>query len=192
MAAGLLAWNFFIDVLNRSQTIYLDYANIIKKQNFPLMCLPMVVLALAVFDFFISFGLFTIYLIVMGEFPGWCYVGIVPILLLQAAYAVGLGTVLGICNIFFRDIGKAMVVFLQIWFWMTPIVYYMDTLPSKMQSFLLFNPLTPIMGAYQSILVKQEWPQWDSLFFPLILTVLLSGFFTLFYHQHAADLLDEL
>lgn len=192
VATGLLAWNFFTDIMNRSQSIYLNYANIIKKQKFPLFCLPIVVLALAFIDFLISFGLFTGYLIAIHKFPGWCYVSILPILLLQAGYAIGLGTVAGILNIFFRDMGRAMVVLLQVGFWITPIVYFMEKLPERMQFLLSFNPLTSIMEAYQTILVRQQWPEWNSLFFPLVVTIGIIALFMMFYRKHVVEIFDEL
>ncbi len=192
VASGLLAWHFFIDILNRSQSIYLSYANIMKQQCFPFFCLPMIVLSLACFDFLISFGLFTSYLVATHAFPGWCYFAVIPVLILQAFYALSLGTLLGILNIFFRDIGRALVVILQVWFWLTPIVYHLETIPKNMQRMLQFNPLTPLMTAYQTILVKQQWPDWDTLLFPFIITLLIGGLFSRFYHRHSHDLLDEL
>lgn len=191
LAAGLLAWNFFIDILNRSQAIYPAYANIIKQHRFPLLCLSVIVLILASLDFFVSFGLFVGYLIATHAFPGWCFLALFPVLLLQAIYALTLGTLLGIMNLFFRDIGKGLTIFLQIWFWMTPIVYYTHQVPETLQILLSYNPLTSLMRAYQMILVDQTWPMWQSLVFPLLLTLFLMGFFLWRYQQHAMDILDE-
>ena len=191
VATGLLAWNFFTDIVNRSQVIYINYGNIIKQQNCPLFCLPLVVLALASMDFSISFGLFTVYLITTHTFPSWCYLGLIPVLLLQAIYAIGLGTILGLLNIFFRDVGRATTIFLQVGFWLTPAVYLIEKLPNSVQYGLKLNPLTAIMAAYQTIIVHQEWPHWSTLWFPLFITLLVNSLALKFYHQHIADLLDE-
>lgn len=192
VGVGLLAWNFFTDILNRSQAIYLNYANIIKKQYFPLHCLPVVVFVLASIDFFISFGLFTGYLVATGAFPGWCYLAVIPVWFILAMYSLVLGTVLGTLNIFFRDIGRVMVVVLQVWFWMTPIVYFIDAMPENMQTLLMYNPLTAIMSAYQTIFVQQQWPHWSSLLFTLVVTGVISSAFFNVYNKHAVEILDEL
>lgn len=192
VACGLLAWNFFIDILNRSQNIYLNYSHIIKQQHFPLLCLPVVVTFIAWIDLLISFSLISVFLLIIGEFPGWCFMGLLPIILLQTAFAIGLGTGLGLLNIFFRDIEKALPILLQIWFWLTPIVYFTEKLSPAMQQLIAYNPLSALIHAYQTILVNQQWPDWSSLFFPLIVTFLLGGFFLRFYHQRAFEILDEL
>lgn len=192
VASGLLGWSLFTDILNRSQSIYLDYATMIKKHRFPLLCLPMVVLSLAFIDFFISLALFSIYLLATHQFPGWCFFELLPILLLQAVCAISLGTILGMLNVFFRDTGKAMLVLLQIWFWLTPIVYVADKLPEHLQRYIQYNPLTAMMTAYQTILVKQQSPDWASLWFPLSITLVLVSVLLRFYQKHAEELLDEL
>ena len=191
VATGLLTWGFFIDILNRSQMIYLNYAHMIKQQNFPLICLPIVVLSMATIDFVFSFGLFTGYLIATHAFPGWSYIALFPILLMQAIYALGLGSLLGLLNLFFRDIGKSTVILLQAWFWLTPIVYLSETLPAHLRYWLILNPLAAMMDAYHAIIVYHEWPLWRSLWFSLGITLLFSILVLKFYRKHMTDLLDE-
>lgn len=192
VAAGLLAWNFFIDIFTRGQRIYINYYAIIKKQYFPLICMPIIVVLLAWIDCLISFGIFSLYLLFTGEFPGWCYFGLIPVLVLQTLFGIGLSAGLGMINIFFKDVEKGLAIFLQTWFWVTPIVYFIENLPTSIQHLLMLNPLTSIMNAYQSILAKHQWPNWTSLLFPLLL-VLFNGLFSLlFYRKYHAELLDEL
>jgi lipopolysaccharide transport system permease protein len=192
VAAGTLTWNFFTEIINRSQTVYLSYANIIKKLNFPHICLSIIVIANAWIGFLIAFGLFTIYLLSSGNFPGWCFLGLIPVLIVQTFFAVGLGTFFGVLNIFMRDVGQAMGVILQIWFWLTPIVYLSKSLPAKAQMLVQLNPITPLINAYHNILVFKLWPSWDSLIFP----ALMAGFFcwvsVAFYRKYLVEILDEL
>jgi lipopolysaccharide transport system permease protein len=192
VAAGTLTWNFFTEILNRSQSVYLTYANIIKKLNFPHVCLSVIVIANAWINFLVAFGLFTLYLLASASFPGWCFLGLVPVLVIQTFFAVGLGTFLGVINIFFRDVGQAMAVILQIWFWLTPIVYLRETLPVKVQALIQFNPITPIINAYHDILVFQHWPSWSSLIFPAGLAVIFCLVSVSFYHKYLVEILDEL
>ena len=192
VAAGSLTWGLFTDILNRSQNVFLTFANIIKKLRFPHGCLSVIVVANAWISFIIAFGLFTGYLIISGNFPGWCYLAFIPILMIQTLFAVGLGSTLGIFNIFFRDIGQAVVVLLQIWFWVTPIVYVQETLPLNIQHLLAFNPLTPIIHTYQTILVRQQWPQWDDLIYPMIIAILCCFFCYKLHQKLLIEILDEL
>jgi lipopolysaccharide transport system permease protein len=192
VAAGLLAWNFFLDIFTRSQRLYLNYNNIIKKQRFPLACLPLIVVGLAWIDFFISFGLFSLYLVAVGHFPGWCYLAIIPLLFLQTMLAIGWATSLGMLNIFFQDVERGLAILLQVWFWLTPIVYFVEKLPPTMQSLIMLNPLTAIMHAYQTVLANQQWPEWHTLFYPLVITIITLSFLSLFYQKNIVEIMDEL
>src|SRR3990167_4743341 len=189
VASGLLTWNLFIDFLNKTETVYLNYANIIRKLYFPHLCLPIIVLIMVWINFSVSFGIFSGYLIVTGAFPGWCYVALIPILILQTFFALGLGNILGILNVFFRDTGKMMVVLLQVWFWMTPIVYVAENLPASMQRIIRLNPMTEIIGAYQTILVKHQWPVWHALWYSIITITLLSLILMLLYRRTMSEIL---
>lgn len=191
VATGLLIWSFFTDILIRSQAIYLSYSTLIKQQHFPLVCLPIVVIIMAMLDFVLSFGLFTGYLLATHSFPGWRYVALIPVLLIQAMYALGLGTLFGLLNLFFRDIGKGTVVLLQVWFWLTPIVYLQEKVPSHLQYGLWLNPLTGLMDASHAIMVYQQWPHWSTLCYPLGIAILIAVLGRRFYRRHMADLLDE-
>src|SRR3990167_2559325 len=190
-ATGLITWNFFTDIINRSQTIYVNYTNVIRQQNFPILCLPIVVMILSSIDFFISFGIFSVYLLITHSFPGWCILASITVLLIEAFYAIGLGTILGVLNVFFRDIGKMTTMLLQVWFWLTPIVFLMEKLPQKLQLGLMFNPLTSIMLAYQSIMVHHQLPKWEVLVYPFLAALITAFLLLRFYAKHSTDLLDE-
>lgn len=71
--------------------------------------------------------------------------------------------VLGILNVFFRDVGQLFGICLQFWFWLTPIIYPITILPEPLQKLLRFNPLTNLIGSYQNLFVYGQWPIWSSL-----------------------------
>lgn len=192
LCAGILTWGLFSEITSRSQNIFLENANLLKKLSVPRLCLPVTVVATALVNFAIIFGLFVLFLIVSGNFPGVAILALVPVLLIQIAFSVGLGMVLGVLNVFFRDIGQLFAVVLQFWFWMTPIVYPVAILPQGMQRVLDFNPLTGLMGAYQSILVRGELPDWRALWPVAVLAVLLCLWGVRLFRKHAVELVDEL
>ena len=192
VASGVLTWNFFTDILLRAQNIYIGNANIIKKLNFPHLCLPLVVVINAWINFAIAFGIFTLFLILTGNFPGWNYLALIPILLVQTVLGIGLGTTLGIFNVFFRDVEQSLTVVFQIWFWMTPIVYLKEKLPPTIQKILIFNPITAIVDAYHKILVDQQYPFSPSIFYPITCAILICTLSFWLYQKHATEILDEL
>jgi lipopolysaccharide transport system permease protein len=192
LCAGILTWGLFAEIVIRSQTIFLDNANMLKKINFPRLSLPTVVVLNALVNFAIIFGLFSLFLVVSGNFPGIFFLGLLPLLVVQVAFAIGLGVTVGILNVFFRDVGQFFGVLLTFWFWMTPIVYPVTILPEGMQSALDWNPMTGLIGGYQSIVVFGEWPRWEELWLITVLAVLLCVLAVSLFHRHGGELVDEL
>lgn len=192
LCAGLLTWGLFAEILGRSQAIFLEHANLLKKLSFPRICLPLVVVLNALLNFAIIFGLFLGFLLVTGNFPGWVVLGMLPILLIQVVFAVGLGIILGVLNVFFRDVGQMTGIVLQFWFWFTPIIYPPDILPQSAAELLKWNPMVPIIQGYQTIFVQATWPQWEALWPMAVISVLLCLLALSLFRKRAGEMVDEL
>jgi len=192
LCAGVLTWGLFTEITGRAQTVFLDHANLLKKLQFPRMCLPVIVVLNALLNFAIIFGLFVGFLVISGSFPGWVFFSLFPVLLLEVLFAIGLGMVLGVLNVFFRDVGQFFSILLQFWFWFTPIVYPASALPASVQSMLGWNPMTAVMAAYQGILVHAEQPQWGTLLPVTVLAVLCCALGLHLFRKRAGEMVDEL
>jgi lipopolysaccharide transport system permease protein len=192
LCAGTLAWGLFTEIVNRGQTMFLDNANLLKKISFPRLCLPVTVVANALVNFSLVFGLFVAFLLLTNNFPGLPFIATIPLIGLLVLFAVGLGMVLGVLNVFFRDVGQFFGIFITFWFWFTPIVYPANILPNRIQDAIDWNPMAPILGALQGVLVRSEWPQWASLAYPAALALLLCGLGLRLFRKHAGEMVDEL
>lgn len=192
LCAGILTWGLFAEIVGRAQTVFLDNANLLKKLSFPRLCLPVTVVANALLNFAIIFGLFSLFLIVTDNFPGWSYLALIPVLLVQIAFAIGLGLSIGVLNVFFRDIGQFFGIFLQFWFWLTPIVYPVSILSETLRPLMNFNPMAGIVAAYQTILVNKQAPDWIELIPVTLLAILLCVFALRLFRKRAGEMVDEL
>lgn len=99
---------------------------------------------------------------------------------------------LGVLNVFFRDVGQFFGIFLQFWFWLTPIVYSASILPAGVQNMMAYNPMAPLIAGFQGALVLGQWPNWASLTYPAVLAVLLCMLGMRLFRKHAGDMVDEL
>lgn len=192
LCSGILTWGLFSEITTRAQNMFLDNANLLKKINFPRLCLPVTVVATGLLNFCIVFGLFTGFLVLTGNLPGAAYLALVPLLALLVMFAVGLGMVLGVLNVFFRDVGQFFGIFVTFWFWLTPIVYPPTILPERLQSLMGLNPMAGIMGAIQGVFVQGDWPEWGALLYPLTLALVLCLLGLRLFRQHVGDMVDEL
>ena len=182
----------FSDILLRSQTMFLENANLLKKSSFPRSCIPAIVGGGALANFAIVYTVFLVFLIAFGRWPGLVVVAaIIPIAIL-AALAVAAGVFLGVLNVFFRDVGQVLPILLQVWFWLTPIVYPLQVLPEAIQPWIAHNPITPLVQALQTVFVQQQWPEWANLASPALLaTALMVASLALFRWQ-SPWIVDEL
>lgn len=192
LCAGVLTWGLFAEIIQRCQTVFIDNANMIKKLNFPRICLPAIVVLNAGINFVISFGLFFCFLILTGKFPGFVILGLPLVLIIQIALAIGLGVVLGIMNVFFRDVGQFVGIILQFWFWFTPIVYPLSILPEAIQRLIMLNPMTSVVMAYQSMLVYGRWPEWSTLVPATIMAAVGCLLAIGLYRKRAGEMVDEM
>lgn len=192
ICAGILTWGLFADIILRSQNVFLDNANLIKKLNFPKICLPVTVIGSALVNFSIIFSLFTIFLIVSNDFPGLPYFALIPILLIMMVLAIGLGIVVGVMNVFFRDVGQFFGIVLQFWFWLTPIIYPATILPESLHPLMKYNPMASIVDACQKILVHGVFPDWLGLIYPLCLGLAFCIIGLHLFRKHIGEMVDEL
>jgi lipopolysaccharide transport system permease protein len=192
LCAGILTWGLFAEIVTRGQTVFIEQANLIKKVSFPRICLPLIVVLNALVNFGIIFGLFVAFLLITGSFPGWIFLAIVPVLVLQVLLAIGIAMVAGVLNVFFRDVGQFVTIAIQFWFWFTPIVYPVSILPDNVRGLLAFNPMAPVIGAYQAVLVKGAQPDWAALGWVTLLALLLCAFGWRLFRKRSGEMVDEL
>ncbi|WP_449429432.1 ABC transporter permease [Rhodanobacter umsongensis] len=192
LCAGLLTWGLFGEILQRGQTVFLDNGNMIKKLNFPRICLPAITVINALVNFSITFSIFLVFLLLTHSFPGWVFLYALPVLLVQVAFATGLGIIAGVLNVFFRDVGQFVNILLQFWFWFTPIVYSTATLPKSVQPWINLNPMTPLANAYQGIFVYRQEPDWHAVWPVAVLGASLCLIAFLLFRRRAGEIVDEL
>lgn len=192
LCAGLLPWQYFVETLVRLQSVFLDQGSLLKKVNFPRSSLPIIIVSSVTINFIIIFCLYLIFLLSIGKFPGFNILHIIPLLLIQQVFALGLGLIVGTLNVFFRDIGYFLGVLLQFWSWLTPIVYAKSIVPENMQWFFKWNPMVPITEGYHKIFLDNEVPEYSS----IIKVMLISGMLLLFsyftFKKLSKEMVDEL
>jgi lipopolysaccharide transport system permease protein len=192
VCCGLLPWTMFTEVLTRSQMMFIDNANLLKKASFPRSCVPAIVVASALTNFAVVYAVFLALIAASGHWPGWPVLALpVPILLL-CLLGLAIGVFLGIAHVFFRDVGQVLAIALQVWFWLTPIVYPVQALPAEYQRWIGANPVTPIVAALQDVLVWQRWPDWTSLAYPGAIAALLTLLSIMAFRRQSAWIVDEL
>jgi len=192
LCSGVFAWGLFVEIVQRGVGMFIEHGNLLKKASFPKSSLPLIVVLSALVNFAVAFGVFMVFLVVTGRFPGWVALSAIPVIALLVVFATGLATFLGTLNVYSRDVGQAVTILMQFWFWLTPIVYPIAAVPDFVRDGFAFNPMAPIVVALQRIFVEGLAPRWESLVLPILAAAvaLLAGAMT--FRANADDIADEL
>jgi len=158
LIAGLLGWIAFASTLTRTSTVFLDKANIITKVRLSLFGLPLSIVLGDSVVYAISLVFFVAFLFLVDHGLTRHFLWVPLIFAIQQTFAYALGLILACLSVFFRDIRESLALVLQLWFWLTPIVYVFGILPESLQPWLRFNPMFPVIDAYHAAILYGTAP----------------------------------
>jgi len=171
LISGILAWNAFASTVVRVTHVFHEKRNLIGKVSLSLRALPLYILITETFIFTVSFIFYTLFLLLI-DFPLNPYWLLLPLLYLaQQLFAYALGFLLAIFSVFIQDIKELTNVLMQLWFWLTPIVYVVNILPESVRAYYVLNPMVPFIDAWRSIIVSGQMP--DLLPLAILLSIAL-------------------
>ncbi|MDE2282765.1 MAG: ABC transporter permease [Actinomycetales bacterium] len=156
--AGLIVWNMFQTAVSSATGVIVDRAGLVKKVSFPREILALSNVGASVIYFVIQIVVLAIFLAIIGHAPAWSFLWLLPIsflalYLLTASIAV----VMSAITVYLRDVRHLMDVVLQLWFWVSPVVYsYENSIAPALRvrgltALYFINPMTPIILTFQRI-----------------------------------------
>jgi lipopolysaccharide transport system permease protein len=191
LMAGISCWSLFVEIVTRSLTVFIDNGSLLKKIQFPRICLPLIVIGSALVNNVALLVIVLIAMPLMGIYPGISMLWLPLLMLLTIALAAGIGLLLGTLNVFSRDVGQVMQVVMQLWFWMTPIVYHLAVVPKGLEAVLAFNPVAPLVASYQGIFLFGTGLA-DGLPKVVIITALMLALSLFVFRRASAEMVDVL
>jgi len=192
LMAGLLAWTLFNEIISRCLTVFIEQGNLMKKMNFPRITLPSIVIGSCLLNnLFVLFAMLGIFAL-LGYRYSVIMLWLLPLTFILVALAVGIGLIMGVMNVFMRDIGQFVPIVLQMWFWFTPIVYPVHIIPEAYRYWLNLNPLYPITNAYQDILVYGRSPQLEGVTIIGVIALILMLFSLFIFRRSSEEMVDAL
>ena len=192
LMAGITAWSLFVEIFNRSVTIFIENANTLKKISFPKAALPLIVFGSATINNLILLVTVIGAYLLMGHYPGPELFWLPVLLLLCSTLALSLGLICGILNVFIRDVGQVAAIGLQVAFWFTPIVYLPAIVPERVRGLLQLNPMYWVVSAYHDVLVFHRSPDLAVIAAVFALVLLLAVFAIVLYRRASPEMVDVL
>jgi lipopolysaccharide transport system permease protein len=174
--AAMVPWLLFASSLADMVDSLVMNISLVTKIYFPREILTIAALLARLVDFGITLGLLLIIMLWYGIPIFTVNMIYLPIILVaQLAFTLGLGLSGAALNVYYRDVRHLVAFSIQIWFYVTPIIYPTSRIPEHLLSLYFLNPMAGFIQAYRNVLLEQRPP--DSTF----LTAALISVVTLIF-----------
>lgn len=179
LVPGLLAWTTFSTIVLRLSTSFFEKANLIKKINVPMFTFQLSMVITEFFLFILSISLGIVFLVLVNQPVTLTFLWMLPVMFVQTVFAFGLGVILSLFTPFFKDLKEAIPIVIQLWFWMTPVIYMKEMLAKKFPLLLTINPFYYFVEIYQNIFLFSRAPSFKDLaviVLMALITLFIAGF----------------
>jgi len=170
--AGLLPWLFFANAVSQSSLSLVNQSHLLTKVYFPRLFIPASSIGVGLVDFALSFGVYVGIMVWYGHLPGVSVVLLPVLLLLTALTALGVGVLLASVTVVYRDFRMVVAFLVQIWLYLSPVVYPVTIVPEPYRWAMALNPMTGIIGGFRSVLLNRPL-DWAALGVSAIVTSIL-------------------
>lgn len=162
LLCGVIPWNFFSTVTNMSTGAILGNAGLVRKVAFPRQALVISQVLFMVVQSSIEFGLVAVILLIAGSpLIPWLPM-VVFLLILLAIFAAGIAMAISVLTVYFRDLPYLWTIVIQVWFFLTPIVYNFDSVSERLnapaRTIITWNPMTGFIRSFRRCLFDGTHP----------------------------------
>jgi lipopolysaccharide transport system permease protein len=192
LMAGFQGWFLFLEIFNRSLTVFIENGNIIKKISFPRSSLPLIIVITSVITNIIFLIIVLFVYILIGFGVGQNIFWLPIIIIVNIIFSTSFGLIFGILNVFIRDVGQIIAIVMQFLFWLTPIVYTIDILPSLFQSIIKINPLFWLIDSYHQVMAFNNPPNLLALGILFLISLFFLGVAFWLFKKSSAEMVDVL
>jgi ABC-2 type transport system permease protein len=142
---SLTLYQYFGGIVAASLSCLVDRQNLLRKIRFPRLVIPLSVTLQALFDLGMTLLAVFIFLIFLGVYPAWSWLEMIPLIAFLTVFATGLGLLLSVLFVRFRDIQPIWDVGGQMLFYASPILYVATSVPEAYQRPFLANPIATVL-----------------------------------------------
>ncbi len=147
--SGLVAWTFFATVIALAADSLVVNQALVAKIFFPRIFIPSGVLAAGLVDLSISLTILLVVATIWGYVPGLTILALPLLIVMMLATALGVGAALSALNVRYRDVKYVVPFAIQMWLFLTPIVYPTSSLSDPWQTISAINPMVGVVEGFR-------------------------------------------
>jgi ABC-2 type transport system permease protein len=196
---GLVLFGFFAETTGACVTSLIARENLLRKMRFPRIVVPLSVVLTALFNLGMTMVAVFIFTLANGIWPTWSWLELVPLVALLALLATGVGMLLSVLFIRFRDVQPIWEVGTQMLFYASPVLYVATMVPESIQRPYLANPIAAILTQVRHAIVDPTAPSLATaigdpirMLVPLGVVALAFGLGLYVFVRRASRIVEEL
>ncbi len=152
--AALVPWTYFANALTQASHSLVDQQQLLTKVYFPRLLLPLAAVISGLVDLAIAFTLLLLALASYGLAPSFRLLAAPAFGLLATATALAPGVWLAALNVRYRDVRYAIPFLVQIWLFVTPVVYSSSLVPERWRPLYGLNPMAGVVDGFRWMVVS--------------------------------------
>lgn len=193
--AGNTVWNYFATCLTSTSNTFTSNAHLFGKVYFPRLTMPIATVIYSAISFVIQFVIFIgflIYFVASGVVlsPN-LHILLTPILLIHmAALGMGFGIIVSSLTTKYRDLSILVSFGVQLFMYITPIVYPVSALSGKWKTLIMLNPMAPIVNNFRYAFLGCGKPEWGYWLLSAVITFLVLLLGIVLFNRVEKDFMD--
>jgi lipopolysaccharide transport system permease protein len=171
--AALLPWTFFSNALGFAIPSLVSNMNLVSKIYFPREILPLSAILVGLVDFVIASLLFVPMMIYYRIAVGPALLLLPVLLLIQIVFMFAVSLLASAANVYFRDVRFLIPLTLQVWLYITPVIYSAEQIPGWLKPFYFLNPMAALIDGYRRVTLFNQMPDWPYVGLAALVSLLL-------------------
>jgi len=171
--SAMLPWTLSASSISFGTSCLVSNMNLVTKIYFPREILPASAVLASFVDFLIAAVIFVGMMIFYRVPVGLSWIWAPAILLIQILLTLGIVLFASALNVFYRDIRFVVPLGMQLWMYLTPIIYPLSQVPERFRSLYMLNPMAGLIDSYRRIILQAQWPNVTYLSTAAVISVIL-------------------
>ena len=179
---GIIPWNFFAGSLSRAGESLVSSANLITKVYFPRLIIPGAAVLAWVVDYLISLVLLFFLMIYYKRPPGLEVIALPALTILVFFLSYGLSLFFAALNVRYRDAKFVLTYLVQVWMYVTPVVYPYSLISGRLRSVAMLNPMLGVVEGFRWMMLGRPFPRLE-LLSSCVITLMVFLVAQLYYNR---------
>lgn len=171
---ALLPWSFFANSLNSAIPSLVNNMNLVSKIHFPREILPLSAIIVGTADFLVASSIFVLMLFIYRIAVGLTVLFVPLVLAIQVILTLGISLLASAVNVFYRDVRFVIPLSLQVWMYLSPIIYPVNLVPERVRPIYFLNPMAVFIDTYRRTILLNQMPDWPYMGTAALVSVLFT------------------